>query len=66
MGDARKILDGLAHCVPETEVDAMMECITCPYNKACHKENVSITLPVEMVEDIRAVLKESLGKTLMM
>lgn len=63
---ARKILDGLAHCVPETQVDAAMSCDTCPYNRDCHGNVGSILLPIEFVEDIRRFAKESLGRTLTM
>lgn len=63
---ARKVLDGLAHCLPESNADAMMRCETCPYDNDCHRHNAAVKLPIEMVEDIRRFAKELLGKTLLM
>lgn len=63
---ARKVLDGLAHCVPETEVDGRLVCETCPYDAKCYGRNGAIWLPVELVEDMRRFAKESLGRTLTM
>ena len=54
MKDREKILDGFRHCMPETEEDGKLSCDTCPYYR-CYD---SVQLSVELVEDIRTLLKE--------
>ncbi len=63
---ARKIIDGLAHCLPETVTESMMSCETCPYTNDCHKHYAAVRLPIEMVEDIRRFAKETLGNIVTM
>ena len=58
---ASKILDGLAHCLPVTEVDGMMECCTCPYETVCN-EKTGVVLPVDLIEDVREFIKQTIGK----
>ena len=53
---SEKILDGLQHCLPETDEEGMSDCISCPYNNCCDDET-EVNLPVQMVEDIRELLK---------
>ena len=53
-GYCRKIIQGLAACIPETEEDAKLGCSNCPYG--CCKAD-AVRLPIQMIEDIRAVLK---------
>lgn len=60
------MLDGLAHCMPETHTDAMLGCATCPYNDFCHRGTGTVSLPVEMVEDMRRLAKQVLGNTITM
>lgn len=54
---SEKILNGLQCCLPETDEKGMSDCISCPYNNCCDDET-EVNLPVQMVEDIRALLKE--------
>ena len=64
---ARKILDGLAHCLPESETDRLLSCETCPYVSECNGWSAgTIRLPLELVEDMRRFVKKSLGRTLTM
>lgn len=60
------MLDGLAHCMPETHTDAMLGCVTCPYNDVCRKGTGTVSLPVEMIEDMRTLAKQVLGITITM
>ena len=53
---SEKILNGLQRCLPETDEEGMSDCISCPYNNCCDDET-EVNLPVQMVEDIRALLK---------
>lgn len=55
MTDREKIIQGLAACIPETEEDAKLGCSNCPYG--CCKAD-AVRLPIQMIEDIRAELKE--------
>ena len=68
MADARIILDGLNHCLPVNMIDTVLDCASCPYDKPCHeRENRdSISLPLALVEDVRELCKDLLGKTLVM
>lgn len=54
MPDREKVLDGLRHCLPETGIDAYLECDTCPYFKC----DESVRLPVALVNDMRTLLIE--------
>ena len=54
MTDREKIIQGLAACIPESEEDAKLGCSNCPYG--CCKAD-AVRLPIQMIEDIRAVLK---------
>ena len=49
-----QIINGLAACIPETEEDAKLGCSNCPYG--CCKAD-AVRLPIQMIEDIRALLK---------
>jgi len=49
-----RILNGLAACLPETEEDAEIGCEGCDYG-CCKADAVSV--PLTMLEDIRALLK---------
>jgi len=49
-----QIINGLAACFPETEEDAEIGCEGCPYG-CCKADAVSV--PMTMLEDIRALLK---------
>ncbi len=49
-----RILNGLAACLPETEEDAEIGCEGCDYG-CCKADAVSV--PMAMLEDIRALLK---------
>ena len=68
MERARRILDGLNHCLPVNMIDTILDCATCPYDKPCHDrdDRDSISLPMALVEDVRDLCKELLGKTLTM
>lgn len=50
-----KINRGLAACIPKSEEDAKLGCANCPYG--CCKAD-AVRLPIQMIEDIRAELKE--------
>ena len=50
-----KINRGLAACIPNTEEDAKLGCANCPYG-CCRAD--AVRLPIQMIEDIRAELKE--------
>lgn len=50
-----RINRGLAACLPKTEEDAKLGCANCPYG--CSKGD-AVRLPIQMIEDIRAELKE--------
>lgn len=67
MEQARRILDGLNHCLPVNMIDAILDCATCPYDKPCHeRENMdSISLPLALVEDVRSLCKELLKNILL-
>lgn len=54
-----KVLKGLAACIPQTEEDAEIGCNACPYNgHPCGGDYQDyVTLPVEIIEDVRALLK---------
>lgn len=54
MTSREKILAGLAACLPETEEDAKIGCLDCPYG--CGLMEV-VSVPVMMLEDVRALLK---------
>ena len=54
MTDREKILKGLAACLPVNDEDAELNCGDCPYE--CHGGQ-DVQLPIEMIEDIRRVLK---------
>lgn len=66
MEQARRILDGLNHCLPVNMIDAILDCATCPYDKSCHeREDMgSISLPLALVEDVRSLCKELLKNIL--
>ena len=57
MADIEKVLNGLRHCLPEKEVDRELNCGSCLYHEHCENCD-TITIPLEMVEDIFDVLKE--------
>lgn len=48
-----KVIKGLSICIPETEVHAEQGCTDCPY-WVCGD---TVSLPVRLIEDIRALLK---------
>ena len=54
MTDREKILKGLAACLPANDEDAELNCGDCPYE--C-RGGQDVHLPIEMIEDIRRVLK---------
>lgn len=60
--DREKVIKGLAACMPQTEEDAAIGHDGCPYNgNPCggdYQDNDHVNLPVRMIEDIRALLKE--------
>ena len=62
MVDKEKVNQGLAACMPQTEEDAAIGCDGCPYNgNPCggdYQDNDHVNLPVRMIENIRALLKE--------
>ena len=51
---SERILAGLAACLPETKEDAKIGCSDCPYG-CCQADAVSV--PLTMLEDVRALLK---------
>lgn len=59
---ARRVLDGLNHCMPEGKAGG--GCGGCPYLAkdccAC-EERAMVYLPLAMVEDIRKALKQALA-----
>jgi hypothetical protein len=61
MTDREKVIKGLAACIPETEEDAKLGCSNCPYE--CCKAD-AVRLPIQMIEDIRAVLKRQEARLL--
>ena len=54
MPDREKVIKGMAVCVPQTDADAGLSCDDCPYGWNCGEH---ASLPVKMIEDIRALLK---------
>lgn len=61
---ASKILKGLKCCFPETEEDEhRLSCLDCPYrngDESCEAEG--FFLPVDMIDDIRQLMKEKEGQ----
>jgi len=53
MPDREKILEALRRCLPETEIDGMLGCDTCPY-EGCES---SVGIPINLMEDIRTLFK---------
>ena len=53
MPDREKILEALRRCLPETEIDGMLGCDTCPY-EGCES---SVGMPINLMENIRTLLK---------
>ena len=55
-----EILKGISCCLQETEEDKVLSCEDCPYlRKGCDNPvEVYVTLPISLVEDVRAHLKE--------
>ena len=58
MPDREKIIDGLAHCLPETKEDAMMGCESCSYFDECRDKYIPVSLLIELVKDFRKLLEE--------
>ena len=61
MSDREKILTALRTCLPETAEDAELMCEDCPYNPVCRSDK-AVALPIELVQDIRALLEGRKGK----
>ena len=57
MNDREKVIDGLRHCLPETIIDGLQDCNTCPYQRDCETD-ATVSLPIRMIEEIRSLLKE--------
>ena len=55
--DREKVIDGLRHCLPETIIDGLQDCNTCPYQRDCETD-ASVSMPIRMIEDVRSLLKE--------
>ena len=58
MGLTEKVLLGLACCLPEKEEDAEQGCSKCPYNDQCGDADQDVMVRVQIIEDIRNVLKK--------
>ena len=57
---AKRIRDGLQHCLPETDAEAAMSCGTCPYCNRCMRDPehsmAPVSVPLALVADIRRLL----------
>lgn len=61
MTDRERVLKALRTCLPETEEEERLTCEDCPYNPVCCTER-AVALPIELVDDIRALLEGRNGR----
>lgn len=58
---AKRIYEGLEHCMPSQPENEALDCRGCPY--PCTPED-GVQLPVKMIEDMRALAKEVMPRVL--
>lgn len=61
MTDRERVLKALRTCLPETEEEGRLTCEDCPYESVCCIDR-AVALPIELVDDIRAVLDGRKGR----
>ena len=59
--DKENVVKALSICVPETQDDSKLECSDCPYGAVCNPNDI-VGIPLPLIWDIRALLKEQEGR----